>query len=787
MNKTNTGIALLATVLFIPAAVKALEILDGNERTRTSEGIELSGITWAGGNTFYAVNDTNASNRLYKLTIALNSSGQITSYSVVSSVKLAGSSDLEGCAYDPASGNVWVSMEGNNSSIREYDPETGAWLRTAPLPVIFQNNMLGNFKLEALTISGDGLTMWTANEEALTCDGQISAKPRSTGGTTVRLQKFTRASVRDNWTASAQYAYKTYGLNYAYGYNNKQRSGVAGLCALPDGQLLVLEREFSGTDDNSNLGSIWTGLDSSFTMAIVLADYSNASDVSTLPSLSQATYTPVSKTSLCNDSGSTTGSNTGFANYEGICLGPRNSDGSVSLLLISDGGGNSMVEKKVRSMKLSDIDVRTLYIEGAANSEPVGGPYRHVNNTTVTATLPSVGNPYETDLSVHPSWTATANNASGEGSTASFTISADDTLRWSVTTNSTLPMLGADSFERIAVGTEAPELPGWSGDGVVTAESYTPALPPGFPLQDETHSQVLVVDGEAVRSYATVPGVGAMVDVMLRVTRETTDSPVEDAEGQVAVFFAEDGRATLQHKSANGSTRLRTPLSSRVFANNDWVRASLLFDYVNGATGTAWCQVRINGEPCVTDAGVQSPENPVSPGSWYRTLDNGATGKVAQLALIGFGAVDDLALYDMAGDFEFDTSAGTSTNGVPYAWFNDQGLAWDPAHDMDGDAYTARDEYAAGTDPWDATDFLRILATDFDDGGCFRLYFNGEADASHYLVDEVSDLANGTWSTATGYGQILQNNGTNVWTQATQPQNAAPQRFFRVRAVIPAE
>ena len=790
MNKTNTSIALLAAALFIPAAAKALEILGGNAVNRPSEGIELSGITWAGGNTFYAVNDTNASNRLYKLTIPLGSDGRISSCTVVSSVKLAGSSDLEGCAYDPASGNVWVSMEGNNSSIREYDPETGAWLRTAPLPVIFQNNMLGNFKLEALTISGDGLTMWTANEEALTCDGQISAKPRSTGGTTVRLQKYTRASVRDNWTASAQYAYKTYGLNYSYAYKNTQRSGVAGLCALPDGQLLVLEREFSGTDSNSNLDSIWVGASCDFTMAIVLADYSNASDVSTLPSLSQATYTPVSKTSLFNDSGSTTGSNTGFANYEGICLGPRNnSDGSVSLLLISDGGGNSMVEKKVRSMKLSGIDVRTLSIEGNATSEPIGGPYRHVNNTTVTATLPSMGNPYETDLNVHPSWTATANNASGEGSTASFTISADDTLRWSVTTNSTLPMLGADSFERIAVGTEAPELPGWSGDGVVTAESYTPALPPGYPLQDETHTQVLVVDGEAVRSYATVPGVGAMVDVMLRVTRETTDSPVEDAEGQVAVFFAEDGRATLQHKSANGSTRLRTPLSSRVFANNDWVRASLLFDYVNGATGTAWCQVRINGEPCVTDAGVRSPENPVSPGSWYRTLEDSAT-KVGSLAFLGSGAVDDVALYaisgQVAGEFEFDTSAGSTTNGVPYSWFNEQGLAWDPAHDMDGDTHTARDEFAAGTDPWDITDFLRITEAGFEDG-LFTLSFNGEAELSHYLVEETDDLAEGTWSQAQGYGPIQRVNGTNVWTQATQPANAAPSRFFRVKAIIPAE
>ena len=654
----------LAAAVLVPAAAQALGISDGNSVNRTSEGIELSGITWAGGNTYYAVNDTNASNRLYKITIPVNSSGQISSYNCVSSVKLASSSDLEGCAYDPASGNVWVSMEGVNSSIREYNPETGAWLRTAPLPTIYKNNMRGNFKLEALTISGDGLTMWTANEEALTCDGDISTKPRATGGTTVRLQKFTRASVRDNWTAAAQYAYKTYGLNYAYGYNNAQRSGVAGLCALPNGQLLVLEREFSGTDDNSNLDSMLVGARCSFTMAIVLADYSSASDVSTLPSLSQAPYTPVTKTKLYEG-------NTGYANYEGICLGPRISNDSVSLLLISDGGGNSMVQKRVMSKQLTGIDVRTLFIEGAANSEPIGGPYRYVSGSTVSAMLLGAGNPYEADLRIYPSWNAAANNAQGTGSQASFTITADDTLRWSTTTNSSLPLLGVDSFERIVVGTEAGELPGWTGDGEVAAASYDPALPPGFPLQGETHSQVLVVDGEAVRDYATVPGDGAMVDVMLRVTRETVDSPVEDAEGQVAIFFNEDGHPTLQHLSADGAVRLRTPLSARVFANNDWVRASLKFDYATGPSGAAWCQVMIDGEPCVTDGGVQSPSNSVPPGSWYRTLDGGATGKVGSLAFLGTGAVDDVALYEVSdhavGAFEFDASAGIATNGVPYA------------------------------------------------------------------------------------------------------------------------
>lgn len=700
-SRPSLALAAATALSLSSSTAKALSISNGNEVNRSStEAIELSGITWAGGNTFYAINDTNSTNKLYKLSIPLNSSGQISSCSIDSSVTLASSSDLEGCAYDPASGNVWVSMEGNNSSIREYNPETGAWLRTAPLPTIFKNNMRGNFKLEALTISGDGLTMWTANEEALTCDGDISAKPRATGGTTVRLQKFTRASVRDNWTAAAQYAYKTYGLNYAYGYNNSQRSGVSGLCALPNGQLLVLEREFSGTDDNSDLSSIWVGLDSSFTMAIVLADYSSASDVSTLPSLSQSTYTPVTKTKLFEK-------NTGYANYEGICLGPRNSsDGSTSLLFISDGGGNSMVKKAVMSKKLTGLNVSTVSFTGAADSEPVGGPYRYVSGTTVAASLADAGNPYEANTTAHAAWSAPANNASGSGSTASFTVSADDTFAWSYVTDTSLPLVATDSFERHAANTEADAMEGWSGEGYVAETTYSPALPPGYPLQLEQHTKVLVVDGDVERNYAALPGAGTMLDTMVRVTRETADNPVaEVADCQVALFFNAQGFPTLQHATAAGSGSTRTPLSTSSFDNGDWVRASFLF--ATNTAGVAWSQVRIDGEPCVTSAGVRSPSNPVSPGSWYRTLSSGtAAGRISSVALKGSGAVDDVALYGAAAQpasLEFDTSAGTSTNGVPYTWLSEHGLSWDTTLDLDGDGFDSAAEYAAGTDPLDAS------------------------------------------------------------------------------------
>lgn len=772
--------AFLAAVLAAPAAANALGLEDGNVVDRTSGGIELSGIAWAGGDIYYAVNAANVSNRLYKFAISLDSSGQISSNGVVSDVTLESSSYLEGCAYDPASGTVWVSMEGPNSSIREYDPETGAWLRTAPLPDIFKNNMRVNFRLEALTISGDGLTMWTANEEALACDGNISTNypSRAEGGTTVRLQRFTRASVRDNWTAAAQYAYKTYGLYTPYGYNNAQRSGVAGLCALPDGQLLVLEREFSGVEENSNLSSIWAGYYSSYTMAIVLADCSSATDVSTLPSLAGATYTPVAKTKLFEKK-------TGYANYEGICLGPSISDDCVSILLVSDGGGNSMVEQNIMSKVLTGIDVRTLYVEDAANPESVGGPYRHVRGSTAAVSHPGAGNPYEADLRVRPSWT-TSFHSSGEGSVATFPIVADDTLRWFATTNTGLSLLATDSFERYAPDTGPAAMEGWSGAGIVRAEECPRPTPAGYPLERDTHTRVFVVDGDATRDYPAVAGSpGALLDMMARVTIENADNPVEDADGQIALHFGEDGRPVLQHRTADGSARTRTALSSRAFADGDWVRVSLRFDRAD-ASGATWCQVRIDGEPCVTDAGVRSPADPRSPGSWYRTLGAAASAvRVSRLRLGGSGAVDDVALYDASGAFEFKDAEAT-TNGVPCTWLADRGLSWDTTVDLDGDAYDSRAEFAAGTDPLDEGNYFRIVGTDFDDLGRFRIRFLGSAPLENYLVYAGDDLSvpETDWSLASGE-TVRSGQGTNLWTQAEAPADGEDSGFFRVRATLP--
>lgn len=779
-------VAATAAMILYPHSSHALSISAANEVSRSgSSGTEISGISWAGGNKYYVVNDTSTEVKLYEAEITLGSNGSISSFAFKNGVELSGVTDLEGCAWDPASGNVWVSSEGSTASIREFDPTTGNSLRVAELPPVVKNNMRGNFKLEALTISGDGLTMWAANEEALSCDGAVSTTPRATGGTTVRLIKFTRPSVYGEWTAVAQYAYKTYGLNTPLAYHNVQRSGVAGLCALPDGQLLVLERECSGMTANQDPNSLWDGLATHFTIAVCLADYSNASDVSTLPSLDGATYVPVSKTNITGDL------NTSTKNYEGICLGPRISDEKTALLFVSDGG--SSAGKYVMSKILSGLDIRTVTVvdgEGGA-AEPVGGPYRYVGGQTVTVEQPGATGPYSSRTRDHWLWYTTS-GAEGTGGTASFVPGIDDTLTWNPNGyDGSLALLGVDSFERLALDTEASALANWTGDGFVAAERYDVPAAPGYPLADEDHTQVLVVDGESARDYSAAHGSGNRFDAMLRVTRERADTPVADAEdAQVALFFDETGRATLQHRSIDGSTRLRTPLSSRIFEDGDWVRASIVLDYSSDPSGAAWCQVRLDGEPCRTAAGVKSPADKVAGGSWHRLLATPAAAKVSSVLFKGTGAVDDLALYESSSEV-FERSGLSTTNGVPYEWLLEHDLPFDTALDLDGDNQDTRLEYAAGTDPWDAEDNFRVTGAGFNAAGRFEIRYTGsDAQTNTRLgvvtAESLEDILDeDDWTAATG--TTTRNGSTNVWTQLPTLDTASESRFYKVRVTLPED
>ena len=148
---------------------------------------------------------------------------------------------------------------------------------------------------------------WTINEEALTPDGATSM-PES--GTVLRLLRLD-ADLRP----TGEWAYRTDPIAGARVLADRG-TGLSELAALPDGRLLALER---------SLGS--EGL----RIRIYELDLAGATEVSGMASLASADVVPVAKTLLWQRTSAR-------ENFEGMAVGPPLTDGSRSLILVSDDG-----------------------------------------------------------------------------------------------------------------------------------------------------------------------------------------------------------------------------------------------------------------------------------------------------------------------------------------------------------------------------------------------------------------------------------------------------------------
>lgn len=379
----------LVGALEVCGEVAAEPIAIGNagfkQTLRLPDYADVSGITWKGGSSFYVVRDggNTSSNccSIHTMVISLTADGGMYSSPLMSpGVALVGACDAEGIAYDPGSGKVWISDEAG-ARIREYDPASGLPTgRTVPVPPFVVNGVRGNLSLEALTISGDGLTLWTANEEALLCDG---APARPGASTVVRLMRFVRRELSADWEGAGMWAYRCDPVEKL----EPVCSGVSELCALPDGSLLVLERECSYT----TLGRT----------RIYRPDFTGATDISGLAALTNSVYVAVTKGAALYEAMDGRNFGDGFlrsqvACYEGLCLGPSNEDGSVNLMMVSDGGASRdkkklfmtvSVETKpfVRSLKLTGFDACVLAAGRRANRmglPPPDGQFQELSATT---------------------------------------------------------------------------------------------------------------------------------------------------------------------------------------------------------------------------------------------------------------------------------------------------------------------------------------------------------------------------------------------------------------------
>ena len=262
---------------------------------------ELSGITHVEGDSYYAVSDDGSG--VWPMQIGVDrATGVITNCVMGRNVRVGG--DNEGIVWDAQRRTVFVTDE-KTHAIGEINPETGKLVAEVHLPDHHRKRRR-NRGLEALALSPDGEFLWTANEEALSGDGDASSVEK---GTVVRLTRFQRQNGAA-WAHDGEWAYLTDAIGG--GKTKRMRSGVSDLCVLEDGTLLVLERELSrkGVDPayRARLYAVRPGRDTPF-------------DVER----------PIAKKLLF-------GADTGSANYEGVCLGPKLDNGDRTLVMVSDGG-----------------------------------------------------------------------------------------------------------------------------------------------------------------------------------------------------------------------------------------------------------------------------------------------------------------------------------------------------------------------------------------------------------------------------------------------------------------
>lgn len=196
-----------------------------------------------------------------------------------------------------------------------------------------------NYNFESLAFDSVRQYLWTIPESTLRKDGQ-PATPQNGLANQLRLMRFDWGKMKENRNKEAYSeqvsSKKDSRCMTTYAYQMDQPStykkadiyvmGVSELCALPDGQLLVLERE--AFIPKIKIGAFCK-------CKLYLINPLNSEEFSMKEKFSSDT--PFLKKNLLVEW--KTGlslSKRSFANYEGMCLGPMLEDGSQVVILLSD-------------------------------------------------------------------------------------------------------------------------------------------------------------------------------------------------------------------------------------------------------------------------------------------------------------------------------------------------------------------------------------------------------------------------------------------------------------------
>jgi len=237
--------------------------------------------------------------------------------------------DIETIRVDPLDGSLWYASEGDrrygmNPWLR-HATRDGALLGEMPLPENFkvwkdaEKGSRNNMTLEGLSFAPDGKSLWLSLETPLYEDGPI---PSPEHGAVTRITHFTREG-----KVLGQYAYRIDAIPAAPGAGKSADNGISEILAVNSHELLVLER--AAVQDAAGQYRNY--------IRLYAMDTGGATDVSALPALAGASFTPARKRLVLDLN---TLGLPALDNVEGISWGPLLPNGKRSLVLISDDNFN---------------------------------------------------------------------------------------------------------------------------------------------------------------------------------------------------------------------------------------------------------------------------------------------------------------------------------------------------------------------------------------------------------------------------------------------------------------
>ena len=307
-RKLLIGLALLLAPLTMMAQEATL-LHKQRAFPKTVSAGNYSGIAWMGGSKYAIANDKSPTAGFYLMTIQTDSvTGELVS--VQEDAFLTNGQpnrDEEGICYVPQTQTVFVSGEADQE-ILEYNLQGQLTGRRLQIPEIFKT-AYSNGGFEALTYQAKTHRFWTTSENTLKADGEMPTIDRKIKNR-LRLQAF-----GDDLQPKEQYWYES---DSTIIRKHKGRSilGVSGLAALDDGRIVVLEREMYFP--KKQIGSYCL-------VKLYLVDPTQHQPGEMLNKTLLATFR--TKVNLTRRN---------FANFEGICVGPKLADGRQVLILICD-------------------------------------------------------------------------------------------------------------------------------------------------------------------------------------------------------------------------------------------------------------------------------------------------------------------------------------------------------------------------------------------------------------------------------------------------------------------